>query len=82
MHINSFDSRYNLKEITHYITEVSDNLVYVLELLIGCPIELFNSEKFGETIKVETNDKIYTFSNYKVTEYYKEGNYLKVVCVK
>lgn len=82
MHIKSFNSHYNLIEFNFYITTINDKCSCVLELLIDCLIDNFDEQSFDKTLIIETDEQIYVFSNYEVNEYYSDGSYTRVVCVK
>lgn len=82
MHINSFDLRYNLVEFNFYVTHITDTTTCILELLINCSIEEFEENGLDRVIIVEDGKKSYVFVGYEVNEYYEEGEYVRVVCVK
>ena len=82
MRITSFNSHYNLIEFNFYITTINDKCACVLDLLIDCPTDIFEEQNFDTSLIIEADEQFYVFTDYEVNEYYQEGNYVRVVCVK
>lgn len=82
MQVKSYNSLYDLVEFHHYVTQVEDNTVSVLELQLDCSIDDFDEDDFTSIFVIEDHKQTYVFSWYKVTEYYEENDGVKVVCIK
>lgn len=80
MYIKSLSGRYNLVEFNFYGTNVGNDTIFILELLIDCPIDKF--EPIEGVITIEENQQIYIFNDFKIDEWYQAGEYIKVVCIK
>ena len=82
MKVISFNLDYEVIEFNYFITEIEDKPITVLELLINCKIDDFYEEDFNSIFVFKTADLTYVFSGFKVEEFYEEGQYLHVTCVK
>lgn len=82
MTIKSYQSQYNLVEFHHYVNQVDDEIVNLVELLIDCPIEEFNEHDFTSIFVIEDGRQHYVFSWYEVDEFYEEDGMVKIVLVK
>lgn len=81
MYIETLGKRYNLVEFNSYGTYIGDTPNYVLELLIDCTIEEFDKDDFKSTIIINA-DQYHIFFCYKLSEWYEENGYIKVICVR
>ena len=82
MLLKNLNTNYNLSEFNLYIVENGDTCTSVIEMLVDCSIEEFEKNGLGETFFVETEKLTYVFSNFEINEAYKDGEFVKVVCVK
>ena len=82
MKVISFNLHYNLIEFNYYVAQIENDIISIIELLIDCKIEDFNEEDFDNIFIFETENLTYVFSNFKVSEFYEDGEYLHVTCVK
>ena len=84
MFIKIFNAKYDLAEFNLFINQDDGKTVSVLELLIDCHIEVFeeNELELEDIFLVETEELTYVFSNYEVNEFYLDGDFVRVICIK
>lgn len=83
MEVKTFQSNYDLTEFHSYITQINDDCINVVELLLNTNELDFIEKDFANTFVIETDKQTYVFSGYEVDEYYPiENELVKVVCVK
>ena len=81
MYINSLGRRYNLVEFNLYGTGAVDGgETYVLEMLIECTLDEF--EKAESSFAIQILGSCYVLDDFRIDEYYEEGDGVKVVYVK
>ena len=80
MEIKTFEARYELVEFCHYI---DSNQISVLELLVNTDDMDFLEVELSSIFVIEADRQNHIFSDYEVSECYRENNGLvKVVCIK
>lgn len=83
MEVKTFQSNYDLTEFHSYITQINNDYINVVELLLNTNELDFIEKDFANTFIIETDKQTYVFSGYEVDEYYPiENELVKVVCVK
>lgn len=82
MNIKTFNSQYDLVEFHHYINQVDDKTVNIVELLLNCPVDEFFESDFESIFVIEEEKQTHVFSWYEVDEFYEEDGLLKVILVK
>lgn len=82
MNIKTFNSQYDLVEFHHYINQVNDKTVNIVELLLNYPIDEFYESDFESIFVIEEEKQTHVFSWYEVDEFYEEDGLLKVILVK
>lgn len=82
MNIKTFNSQYDLVEFHHYINQVNDKTVNIVELLLNCPVDEFFESDFESIFVIEEEKQTHVFSWYEVDEFYEEDGLLKVILVK
>ena len=82
MNIKTFNSQYDLVEFHHYINQIDDKTVNIVELLLNCPIDDFFESDFESIFVIEEEKQTRVFSWYEVDEFYEEDGLLKVILVK
>ena len=80
MYINSLNRRYNLVEFNLYGTNIGSDVVFILELLINCPIDEF--EPMEGALTIDGSQQMYAFDGFEANEWYEVGDCVKVVYVK
>lgn len=82
MNIKTFNSQYDLVEFHHYINQVDDKTVNIVELLLNCPVDEFFESDLESIFVIEEEKQTHVFSWYEVDEFYEEDGLLKVILVK
>lgn len=82
MNIKTFNSQYDLVEFHHYINQVDDKTVNIVELLLNCPVDEFFERDLESIFVIEEEKQTHVFSWYEVDEFYEEDGLLKVILVK
>ena len=82
MNIKTFNSQYDLVEFHHYINQVDDKTVNIVELLLNCPVDEFFESDFESIFVIEEEKQTHIFSWYEVDEFYEEDGLLKVILMK
>lgn len=82
MYLRILNAQYSLAEFELFVTEVNGKYISIMEILIKCPIEEFEEDIFKGSFFIDVGKSTYAFSNFGVNEFYKEDDFVKVVCVK
>ena len=83
MKVKTFQSNYDITEFHSYITQINDDYIHVVELLLNTTELNFIEKDFANIFVIETDKQTYIFSGYEVDEYYTvENGLVKVVCIK
>lgn len=82
MEVVSCNLHYNVEEFSFLVTQMEDECVSVLELLVDCKMEDFDEEDFNNTFVINTEDLTYVFPDFKVHEYFEDKGCIRVVCVR
>lgn len=85
MQIKSFENIYNLVEFNLYVDGAGAKCVRVIDLLFESSLDRFTDEveeSFEKEFNVEIEGNIYSFKEYRVSEFYEVNGLLKVICEK
>lgn len=85
MQIKSFENTYNLIEFNLYVDGAGAKCVRVVDLLFENSLDRFTDEvekSFEEKFDVEIEEDVYSFEEYRVSEFYEVNGLLKVICEK
>ena len=82
MYICNIHTQYNLVEFSYIVTENNGKEVSVLDMLVDLPLEEFDENILEEIFFIITSHTSYTFSNFEINEFYDEGDFIRIICVK
>lgn len=68
-------------EFEFYINSIGDELICEIDLVLDIDVDKIE-EFYSETFILSAADKTYVFGNYELSEYFKKGEYTKVILIK
>lgn len=72
MNIKTFNSQYNLVEFHHYINQVDNKTVNIVELLLNCPVDEFLKVTSNQFLLLKKKNKLMYFHGTKLMSFMKK----------